>query len=174
MISMKGRNIKIFNNKRNIVKISSLFIVLITAFFIRVSFSRYVSNKNININSVSGNMKCLINIDSKSSYIENNKAYFLVTVTNYDGDIISGVDVDYKLTISNKNGSNGVYYYIDSDGNKSSSSDEYVSSLTTPVYSFKHDKKYETQFKVFVKNTSGLKEKVDFNVDLDAVQKENS
>lgn len=159
--------LKRIKRKKLILLVVLLFLIILLG----DSYSKYFSSVKVNVSSTTGEMICNIKVDTSDTYIENNLAYFRVKVSNNDSGKVTATDVDYKLIISNEAGSNGIFYYIDSLGNTSSDSEEYVESLTTPTYSF--GKEAETmEFKVFVKVPSGLKETVNFIVDLEAVQKE--
>ncbi len=169
------RNIT-FSTKKVGIFIVSYFIVSVLSTFLvlKVSYARYVSQVNVDVTSTTGDMLCNVSVDTSDSYIENNMAYFRIVVSNSDADgNITATDVDYVLTISNQAGSNGLFYYIDSNGEVSSEDGTYVEQIVTDTYSFGKTAE-QMIFKVYVKVESSYQETVNFNVNLDAVQKNMS
>lgn len=162
---------------KNWQKISCIFIVAfllitVTGVVVQESYSRYSTKFDVNVKTTTGEMVCNVEIDSDPSYIENNIAYFKIIVKNTKDDgTITATDVNYKITISNKDGSNGIFYYIDSDGIKSSDSEEFLPTITSMEYSFGKTSE-ERIFKVFVKVPTNLKETVSYNINLEAIQKQ--
>lgn len=147
----------------------SVIVVAVTFVIMKNSYARYVANMDINVTSKTGEMICDLEVDN-NSYIENNVPYFIITIKNYNanGDI-TATDVEYTLNVTNEDGSNGLFYYISEDDG--SSSNDYMPSLTIQNLSFNKNKTTK-KFKVFVKVQSSQHETVNFNVSLDAVQKE--
>lgn len=157
------------------------FLILFTVIFINVvligglgmyTTARYKSNISINVDSTSGETICDVVVDSNENYIENNLAYFDIYVNNYkkmnDGTVVvTSTDVDYTITIENKEGSNGRYHYVDSDGN---SSDTPVSNLVINN-GYLGKNKESKRVRVYVTTTGSAKSNVDFKVKLDAKSK---
>ena len=80
---------------------------------------------------------------------------------------VSAVDVDYTLTITNKENSAGLFQYIDEDGN----SNEKGESSVTINSSISRNRKTK-RYKVYVTTDTNLKTDVNFKVNLDAHQKD--
>lgn len=168
---MKYRFRNIVEERRLIaIVVLVLFIIVCTILFSQISYSRYASNFEVNVDSVTGEMICNVEVDVNPSYVENNMAYFRVIVSNSRDGVVTATDVEYALKISNDSNSNGIFYYIDSEGIKSDDNGAFASSISSQTYSFGKDAE-ERIFKVYVKVPSNLKEVVNFKVDLEAVQK---
>lgn len=173
---MKFKPLTNLNHKKLSIFLSlySVFIICLTFILLKTSYSRYITDMNVSITSNTGEMICDIEVDTNSNYIESNIPYFIIKVHNYktvDGEkILTSTDIDYKITITNLNNSNGLFY-IDYTGNSIGTSEEYASSVMTDTLSFGRTEETK-QIRVFVKASTGLKEKVDFNVNLDAIQKQ--
>lgn len=163
-------NQKIFSRKFGFfVGVYSVAVVTITFIVMKTSYARYVSNMNINVTSTTGEMICDLEVDN-NSYFENNIPYFIITIKNYNSNNeVTSTDIEYVLTITNETNSNGLFYYIDEDDG--STNGEYESSLTISNLTFDKNKSSK-RIKVFVKVQSSQHETVNFNVNLNAVQKE--
>lgn len=155
----KGRKFKFF--------LVFIIILLVAA----TSYGRYFSKRDVQLKVTAGKLVADVVIDENPAYVENNTAFFKVIVTNYTDTELSGTDIDYKITIKNKTGSTGLYYYIDGDGNKSSPTGEYLPSIESVTYFFDKGVQQKREFKVFVKSESGGAETVQYDVLLNAVQK---
>lgn len=136
---------------------------------VKETYSRYRSDVDVAVQSTTGEMVCTLTVDTDETYIRNNTAYFKIRVKNYKEDVITATNVSYHLTITNEDGSNGTYYYIDSEGNTSSPTGDYTSSITSQEFKFGTAAE-EREFTVYVKVPSNLREQVNFKVDLDAIQ----
>ena len=113
-------------------------------------------------------MVCDISVEKNDSYTVNGIPYFIVTVKNYDENgNITAMDMDYTVTIRNKEGSNGIFIWKNESDNNYI--DTYSSQITTTTYSFGKEKK-EEQFKVFVKTANNSEEDVNIEAVLNAVQ----
>lgn len=149
-----------------------ILIITIPLFFLilKESYAYFgATNQSISQLMTTGEVICEVTVDSNPNYVENNIAYFRIKVTNTKDGAVTGVPVKYQLTIQNEEGSNGLFYYIDSEGNTSSSTGEYLSSITSLEYAF-DTSEATREFKVYVKVPSGLKETVNAKVYLEAVQ----
>lgn len=167
----KGKsNFKMLRRK-NILFLFLSFLIVLGAYGFHESYARYTSSVDVNVGTVSGEMICNIRVETEDFYVENNVAYFLIYVSNAKDGVVTATDVDYNITISNIAGSNGTFYYVDSDGIKSDSNGVFHDSLNSITYSFGKNAE-ERIFKVYVKVPSNMKEEVNFKVDLDAVQKQ--
>lgn len=146
------------------------FILFLIVFILKESYAYFTSSSQSVVQGMAtGEVICEVTVDSNPNYIENNIAYFRIKVTNTKDNAVTGVPVKYQLTIQNEEGSNGLFYYIDSEGNTSSSTGEYLSSITSLEYTF-DTSEATREFKVYVKVPSGLKETVNAKVYLEAVQ----
>ena len=125
---------------------------------------------NVNVTTIAGEMISDIEIDQKSSYIENNVPYFYVIVKNYringNNTLLTATAFDYDLVISNKDGSNGKFSYVDKNG---VSSNGYSSTLR--IENCHLDASMDSdRFKIYVSRDGNLATQVDYKVQLDAVQ----
>ena len=152
------------------IYISSLLILFICTLIIKKSYSYFISNDQSEKQIINtGSLIYDIQIDTNPNYIENNIAYFRVKVTNTKDGKTNPAPIKYQLTLQNKEGSNGIFYYIDSEGNTSSESGEYLNTITSQEYTFGTTKETR-EFKVYVKVPSGLKEIVNFKIDIETKQ----
>lgn len=146
------------------------FVLLLIVLVLKESYAYFTtSGQSVAQVMAIGDIICEVTVDSNPNYVENNIAYFRIKVTNTKDGVVSSAPVRYQLTIQNETGSNGIFYYIDSEGNTSSSTGEYLSSITSLEYTF-NTSEATREFKVYVKVPSGLKETVNAKVDLNAVQ----
>lgn len=146
------------------------FVLLLIVLVLKESYAYFTtSGQSVAQVMAIGDIICEVTVDSNPNYVENNIAYFRIKVTNTKDGVVTSAPVKYQLTIQNETGSNGIFYYIDSEGNTSSSTGEYLSSITSLEYTF-NTSEATREFKVYVKVPSGLKETVNAKVDLNAVQ----
>ena len=86
--------------------------IVVTLIFANIVYASYVNNISVKYSTISGEMICNIDVDKNDSYVVNGIPYVIVTVKNYDMDNnITSVDIDYNLTIKNKDGYNGKYIW---------------------------------------------------------------
>ncbi len=150
--------------------VSFLFILFICTLIIKKSYGYFISSdQSINQSIKIGSLIYDIQIDTNPNYIENNIAYFRVKVTNTKDGKTNPTPLKYQLILQNEEGSNGIFYYIDSEGNTSSESGEYLSIITSQEYTFGTSEETR-EFKVYVKVPSGLKENVNFKIDINSEQ----
>ena len=140
--------------------------VLILAITLYQTYSAFRMSNSGNLLADTSGLICDISLDTSAEYVENDEAYFLLNIQNYRGNLTNGVAIGYKITITNQNGSNGLFRYVDSDGN---SNDEYVATLEIPEHTFSTEKETET-IKIYVKSSTNIEETVNYNVKLDAYQ----
>jgi hypothetical protein len=149
-----------------------ILIITIPLFFLilKESYAYFgATNQSISQLMTTGEIIYDVIVDTNPNYIENNIAYFRVKVTNTKQEKTTTIPFKYKLTLQNEENSNGIFYYIDSEGNTSSESGEYLNTITSQEYTF--DTNEETrEFKVYVKVPSGLKENVDFKIGIESKQ----
>lgn len=152
--------------------IYSIVLMIISGIFIcHLSYARYHQTADISAGTITGDIICDVTLDTSETYIENNVAYFRIKVSNKKDNILTSTNVDYKLTITNVDNSNGIYYLIDDDGNTSSENESYSSSIITKTYSFDTTEQMK-EFKVYVKSDDGKEANIKFNVNIEAVQKQ--
>ena len=147
----------------------SVVVIAIAIILLPISYSIYTNQSQVSIVTTTGDIVCNLSVDTSDTYIENNEAYFLVTVDNFKTingkTVVTAMDIDYTLTIENNGGATGLFRYIDDDGNTNTNGEE---NLTIERRIGKS--KNSQQFKVFVTADTNLKTKVDFKVRLDAHQ----
>ena len=146
------------------------FVLFLIVLVLKESYAYFISSSQSVVQVMAtGKVICEMTVDSNPNYVENNIPYFRIKVTNTKDGVVSSVPVRYQLTIQNEEGSNGLFYYIDSEGNTSSSTEEYLSSITSLEYTF-DTSEATIDFKVYVKASSGLKETVNVKINLEAIQ----
>ena len=153
--------------------IAFLIIIII---FANIVYASYVNNISVKYSTISGEMICNIDVDKNDSYVVNGIPYVIVTVKNYDIDNnITSVDVDYSLTIKNKDGYNGTYIWQkinDVDDTKyDEGTNSYSEQVITNTYSLGNKNKEEKKFKIFIKSSLESYENLDFNIELNSIQK---
>jgi len=154
--------------KKVLLGLTLTIIFAVASIIIGNVYARYTSSIDLGYTTTTGDMICDVEVDTSDTYYENNVAYFYVKVRNYKDNKITASNVDYVLTISNINESEGLYYYVDSKGNNNT---DYESTITTDTYSFGTTMEEEV-FKVYVKELSSEEVTVEFNVNVEAVQKD--
>lgn len=153
-----------------------LFTILLSI-FATVAYAAYVNSIFVQYSAVSGKMICNVNVEKNESYIINGIPYIIVTVKNYDeNDNITSVDVEFSLTIKNKDGEHGTFIWQKINEDDNSKYDEgtstYLGQTTTNIYSFGNEKKEEKKFKVFIKSEQSSQEELNFDVELNSTQKD--
>ncbi len=163
---------KIFQRKY----IITFFVVLFIAILSTIVYGAYVNSISVKYSTVSGEMICNFDVDKNDSYVINGIPYVIVTVKNYDeNNNITAVAVDYNLTIKNKSGNEGTYIWqkIDNEGSTKYSDgiSNYEEQETTNTYSLGNEKKEEEKFKIFIKTSLETYKNLDFNIELNSIQK---
>lgn len=144
----------------------SIITILLFFLILKESYAYFgVTKQSVSQSITSGKIICDVIIDTNPNYIENNLAYFRVTVTNTKNGKTNPAPIKYQLTLQNDERSNGIFYYIDSEGNTSSETGEYLNTITSQEYIFS-TKEESRVFKVYVKVPSGLKETVNFKINI--------
>lgn len=128
------------------------FMIVIILIFANIVYAAYVNNISVKYSAISGEMICNIDIDKNDSYVVNGIPYVIITVKNYDTDNnITAVDVDYSLTIKNKDGYNGTYIWQkinDVDITKyDEGTNSYSEQVITNTYSLGNKNKEEKNLK---------------------------
>lgn len=165
---------RFFGKKKYIIIF--LFTILLSI-FATVAYAAYVNSIFAQYTAVSGEMICNVNVEKNESYIINGIPYIIVTVKNYDeNDNITSVDVEFSLTIKNKDGEYGTFIWQKINEDDNSKYDEgtstYLGQTTTNIYSFGNEKKEEKKFKVFIKSEQSSQEELNFDVELNSTQKD--
>lgn len=165
---------RFFGKKKYIIIF--LFTILLSI-FATVAYAAYVNSIFVQYSAVSGEMICNANVEKDESYIINGIPYIIVTVKNYDeNDNITSVDVEFSLTIKNKDGEHGTFIWQKINEDDNSKYDEgtstYLGQTTTNIYSFGNEKKEEKKFKIFIKSEQSSQEELDFDVELNSTQKD--
>ena len=144
----------------------SIITILLFFLILKESYAYFgVTKQSVSQSITTGEIICDVIIDTNPNYIENNLAYFRVTVTNTKNGKTNPAPIKYQLTLQNDERSNGIFYYIDSEGNTSSETGEYLNTITSQEYIFS-TKEESRVFKVYVKVPSGLKETVNFKINI--------
>ena len=164
---------KILCYKKHVI---TFFMIVIILIFANIVYAAYVNNISVKYSAISGEMICNIDIDKNDSYVVNGIPYVIITVKNYDTDNnITAVDVDYSLTIKNKDGYNGTYIWQkinDVDITKyDEGTNSYSEQVITNTYSLGNKNKEEKKFKVFIKSSLESYEDLGFNIELNSIQK---
>lgn len=164
---------KILYYKKLVIVFLMIIIILI---FANIVYASYVNNISVKYSTISGEMICNIDVDKNDSYVVNGIPYVIVTVKNYDIDNnITSVDVDYSLTIKNKDGYNGTYIWQkinDVDDTKyDEGTNSYSEQVITNTYSLGNKNKEEKKFKIFIKSSLESYENLGFNIELNSIQK---
>lgn len=164
---------KILYYKKLVIVLLMIIIILI---FANIVYASYVNNISVKYSTISGEMICNIDVDKNDSYVVNGIPYVIVTVKNYDIDNnITSVDVDYSLTIKNKDGYNGTYIWQkinDVDDTKyDEGTNSYSEQVITNTYSLGNKNKEEKKFKIFIKSSLESYENLGFNIELNSIQK---
>ena len=164
---------KILCYKKHVI---TFFLIVIILIFANIVYAAYVNNISVKYSAISGEMICNIDIDKNDSYVVNGIPYVIITVKNYDTDNnITAVDVDYSLTIKNKDGYSGTYIWQkinDVDITKyDEGTNSYSEQVITNTYSLGNKNKEEKKFKVFIKSSLESYEDLGFNIELNSIQK---
>ena len=164
---------KIYTSKKHIIL---FFMIVVTLIFANIVYASYVNNISVKYSTISGEMICNIDVDKNDSYVVNGIPYVIVTVKNYDMDNnITSVDIDYNLTIKNKDGYNGTYIWQkinDVDNTKyDEGTNSYSEQVITKTYSLENKNKEEEKFKIFIKSSLESYEDLGFNIELNSIQK---
>ena len=164
---------KIYTSKKHIIL---FFMIVVTLIFANIVYASYVNNISVKYSTISGEMICNIDVDKNDSYVVNGIPYVIVTVKNYDMDNnITSVDIDYNLTIKNKDGYNGTYIWQkinDVDNTKyDEGTNSYSEQVITKTYSLGNKNKEEEKFKIFIKSSLKSYEDLGFNIELNSIQK---
>ena len=164
---------KIYTSKKHIILFFMIVVILI---FANIVYASYVNNISVKYITISGEMICNIDVDKNDSYVVNGIPYVIVTVKNYDMDNnITSVDIDYNLTIKNKEGNNGTYIWQkinDVDNTKyDEGTNSYSEQVITKTYSLGNKNKEEEKFKIFIKSSLESYEDLGFNIELNSIQK---
>lgn len=144
-------------------------ILLLSIMALPVAYGAYHNVVDFSVITTTGDIVCNLSVDTSDTYIENNEAFFLITVDNFKTEggqtIVTSTDIDYTLTVENTGSDIGLFRYVDDDGNTNEVAEE---SLTIQRRIGKD--KTSQQFKVYVTADTNLETDVDFKVKVDALQ----
>ncbi len=144
-------------------------VISIAILLLPVSYSIYEGQRKVAVLTTTGDIICELSVDTDDTYIENNEAFFMISIDNFkteDGQtIVTSSDIDYTLTIENTGSNTGLFRYVDDDGNTNTTGQERV-EVTRRI----GKNKTTQQFKVYVTTDTNLETDVDFKVRVNAVQ----
>lgn len=144
-------------------------ILLLSIMALPVAYGAYHNVVDLSVITTTGDIVCNLSVDTSDTYIENNEAFFLITVDNFKTEggqtIVTSTDIDYTLTVENTGSDIGLFRYVDDDGNTNEVAEE---SLTIQRRIGKD--KTSQQFKVYVTADTNLETDVDFKVKINALQ----
>ena len=144
-------------------------ILLLSIMALPVAYAAYRNVVDLSVVTTTGDIVCNLSVDTSDTYIENNEAFFLITVDNFKTEggqtIVTSTDIDYTLTVENTGSDIGLFRYVDDDGNTNEVAEE---SLTIQRRIGKD--KTSQQFKVYVTADTNLETDVDFKVKINALQ----
>ena len=144
--------------------ISIIILIILFIIIFPLTFSKYKESTNIKVKTTTGEIVYDIKVDKNNKYVEDDITYIIVTINNYkiknNIKYINSVDYSYELTIKNKSSSNGLFSL-----DKKSFND----TITyTDEFSKDEDSK---DIKVYVKSKDYVNNKVEYNIELKASQK---
>ncbi|MBQ6476918.1 MAG: hypothetical protein IJI43_00555 [Bacilli bacterium] len=129
-----------------------------------ITFSIYKANVEVNVITKTGKSACDFEIDTNDNYVDKQGKYFYVNVTNYEKDknniYLTDTDLDYKLTISNKDKSNMNYAYQNIENDRLEIRGE-----------FSKEEKENNKYKIYIINNNVSRTKANINIKLEANQK---
>ena len=145
-------------------KISIIIMIILFIIIFPFTLSKYKESTNIKVKTTTGEIVYDIKVDKNNKYVEDDITYIIVTINNYkiknNIKYINSVDYSYELTIKNKSSSNGLFSL-----DKKSFND----TITyTDEFSKDEDSK---DIKVYVKSKDYVNNKVEYNIELKASQK---
>ena len=144
-------------------------VISIAILLLPVSYSIYEGQRKVAVLTTTGDIICELSVDTDDTYIENNEAFFMISIDNFkteDGQtIVTSSYIDYTLTIENTGSNTGLFRYVDDDGNTNTTGQERV-EVTRRI----GKNKTTQQFKVYVTTDTNLETDVDFKVRVNAVQ----
>ena len=152
------------NAIRSHKKISIIIMIILFIIIFPFTLSKYKESTNIKVKTTTGEIVYDIKVDKNNKYVEDDITYIIVTINNYkiknNIKYINSVDYSYELTIKNKSSSNGLFSL-----DKKSFND----TITyTDEFSKDEDSK---DIKVYVKSKDYVNNKVEYNIELKASQK---
>ncbi len=154
--------------KLKIKLIIVLFLLILTV--IPITYSRYISRTSGELATQFGTLIANIETDSKDTYKEDNKAYFIVNVKNFKNvagvEKLTDTDVDYTVTIKNNNNTIGKYTWKKIGGTEQSDTPASIKVITGTLPKTKKTDSY----KVYVTGNSSSAQTIQYNVSLYAKQ----
>lgn len=157
--------------KLKIKLIIVLFLLILTV--IPITYSRYISKSSGEVATQFGTLITHMEIDSKATYKENNKAYFIVNVKNFKNvagvEKLTDTDINYAVTIKNNNNTIGKYTWKKIGGTEQNDT---PSSTKVIIGTLPKTKKIDS-YKVYVTGDSSSAQTIQYNVSLYAKQANN-
>lgn len=155
--------------KLNKVEITIILLVVVSAILILpTTYTIYKENTKVSVSTKSGELIYDVTLDDDSTYLDTDKntPYFFITVTNEKNSFLTDVDFNYTLTIKNKNGSPGLFTYIDDNNNESAQ----TANLTIEG-TMARGTVQSKQYKVYVYSTDNAESTVEYDIDYEITQK---
>jgi hypothetical protein len=155
--------------KNNKLKMAiALLIIISIIVIVPATFTMYRETTKVSVSTKSGELIYDVILDSDESYLDDDKnaPYFLVTVKNNKNNFLTDVNFDYELVIKNKDGSTGLFSYIN-DNNVETTP---VNTLTLNG-SFVRALEQSKTYKVYIRSSESSESTVEYDVDYEITQK---
>lgn len=138
-------------------------LIILVGIILPLTFSIYKSDVDVKAVTTTGRLICNFDIDTKDDYIDEFGKYFYLNVYNYeekDQIYITDTNIEYKLTITDKNKNNILFNYKDQKEKQLQ-----IQGI------FNNTNKDNIKYKIYINNNDIKKVKVNLNVKLEAYQK---
>ena len=156
-------------NRNNKLKVAIVLLIIISIIVIvPATFTMYRETTQVSVSTKTGELVYDVVLDSDDSYLDNDKnaPYFLITVKNNKNSFLTDVNFDYELVIKNKNGSPGLFSYINDNNIETTP----VSTLTLNG-TFIRDLQQSKTYKVYIRSSESVESTVEYDVDYEITQK---
>ena len=156
-------------NRNNKLKMAIVLLIIVSIIVIvPATFTMYRETTQVSVSTKSGELIYDVELDDDETYLDNDKnaPYFFITIKNSKDNYLTDVNFDYELVIKNKDGSPGLFSYI----NDSNVETTPVSTLTlngTFVKTLQQSKTY----KVYIRSSESAESTVEYDVDYEITQK---
>ena len=138
-------------------------LIILVGIILPLTFSIYKSKLDVQVVTTTGRLICNFDIDTNNNYVDEFGKYFYLNVYNYeekDKVYITDTNIEYKLTITDKNKNNILFKYKD------------ISTKNLEIQGIFNSKDKDIiKYKVYINNNDYKKVKVNLNVKLEAFQK---
>ena len=176
MQRLKGFKMHTFNSKNNLFTKKNIYIICIILLAITtpLAYSRYNSNKDINIITKAGKITYDIKTETKDTYVDGNKKFFYIYINNYEEKdnvtYVNPTNCNYTLTVGNEGNDIGTYRYQAEDG--TTNGDDFEKTIT---YHGKLGTTKKTErIRVYVTSSNNLAADVDYYVNIEVDQTKKS